>query len=172
LAQRLTRQCLVPRQDVVEGRDRQMEKRGSSFPAEDLAPVGGREDKLEMETGCNRIQSSLVCLGTTTTIAAAVVITRASTRDQAKEVSTRVPLEGGASATTAKPSTTSTATRMEHVEGLTTVAALGAIQLAGATLAVEISNLLAGFQTTPGLTELAPSMVDVEIKQQQQLSCL
>ena len=30
---------------------------GSSFPAEDLAPVGGREDKLEMETGCNRIQS-------------------------------------------------------------------------------------------------------------------
>merc|ERR1711953_160649 len=117
-----------------------------------------------METGCNRIQSSLVCLGTTTTIAAAVVITRASTRDQAKEVSTRVPLEeGGASATTAKPSTTSTATHMEHVEGLTTVDALGAIQLAGATLAVEISNLLA---------ELAPSMVDVEIKQQQQLSCL
>merc|ERR1712226_1650370 len=105
----------------------------------------------------------------TTTIAAAVVITRASTRDQAKEVSTRVPLEGGASATTAKPSTTSTATRMEHVEGLTTVDALGAIQLAGATLAVEISNHLAGFQTTPGLTELAPSMVDVEIKQQQQL---
>merc|ERR1711953_1260738 len=116
-----------------------------------------------METGCNRIQSSLVCLGTTTTIAAAVVITRASTRDQAKEVSTRVPLEeGGASATTAKPSTTSTATHMEHVEGqtnklillfhlgikccyrtdpcfvrakdisgLTTVDALGAIQLAG-----------------------------------------
>ena len=38
--------------------------------------------------------------------------------------------------------------RAKDISGLTTVAALGAIQLAGATLAVEISNLLAGgFQT-------------------------
>ena len=78
--------------------------------------------------------------------------------------------------------------RDKTILGLTRVDALGAIQLAGPTLAVEISDLLEGgfprfvlircnndipgFQTTPGLTELAPSMVDVEIKQQQQLSCL
>ena len=38
--------------------------------------------------------------------------------------------------------------RAKDISGLTTVDALGAIQLAGATLAVEISNLLAGgFQT-------------------------
>ena len=37
---------------------------------------------------------------------------------------------------------------IEKLSGLTTPGALGAIQLAGATLAVEISNLLAGgFQT-------------------------
>jgi len=54
-------------------------------------------------------------------------------------------------------------TPMEHVEGLTTLGALGATQLVGATLAVETSSLQAGSQTTPGLTELALQVVDLEI---------
>jgi hypothetical protein len=86
-----------------------------------------------------------------------------------KEGSTRVPREA-ANATTARRSTTSTATSMERAEGLTTLGALGATQLAGETLAVETSSLPAGTQATPGLTELAPQVVDMEIvlKEQQQ----
>merc|ERR1712008_294241 len=99
---------------------------------------------------------------TTTSTAAAAAITRASTRPAAKEASTRDPPDS-ASATTARPSTTSTATPMEHVEGLTTLGALGATQLVGATLAVETSSLPAGSQTTPGLTELAPQVVDLKV---------
>merc|ERR1711955_57987 len=88
-------------------------------------------------TGCNQTPSSLVYLGaTTTSTAAAAVITRASMRAPAREGSARAPLDS-ASATTARPSTTSTGTPMEHVEGLTTLGALGATQLGGATLAVE-----------------------------------
>ena len=61
--------------------------------------------------------------------------------------------------------------RNKNILGRTRVGALGAIQLSGAALAVEISDLLEGgfprfvlircnndipgFQTTPGLTELA-----------------
>merc|ERR1740128_57225 len=134
-----------------------MGRRGSFFPVEVRAPaVGERRDRLETG-GCNRIQISLVYLGTTTSTAAAAAITRASMRPPAKEGLTRDPPDS-ASATTARPSTTSTATPMEHVEGLTTLGALGATQLVGATLAVETSSLPAGSQTTPGLTELAPQV--------------
>jgi len=140
-----------------------MGRRGSFFPAEVHAPAGGREGRLGTATS-NRIQSSLVCLATTTTsTAAAAAITRASMQAPARDrASTRVPPDT-ASATTARPSTTSTATPMERAEGLTTLGALGATQLAGATLAVETSSLPAGSQTTPGPTELAPQVVDLEI---------
>merc|ERR1712210_138512 len=108
-------------------------------------------------------QSSLVYLGTTTTnTAVAAAITRASMRASAKEISTRVPPDS-ASATTARPSMTSTATSMEHVGGLTTPGALGVTQLAGATQVVATSSLRAGSQTTHGLTELAHQVVDMEI---------
>jgi len=60
---------------------------------------------------------------------------------------------------------------MERVEGPTTLGALGATPLAGATLAVETSSLPAGTQATPGLTEPAPQVVDLQIviKEQEQL---
>jgi len=136
-----------------------MERRGSFFPAEVHAPAGGREGRLG--TMSSRIQSSLVYSATTTSTAEAAAITRASMQEQ-DPGSTRVP-PVTASATTARPSTTSTATSMELAEGLTTLVALGATQLAGATLAVETCSLLAGSQTTPGLTELALQVVDWKI---------
>jgi len=142
-----------------------MGRRGSFFPVEVLAPAVGRGGRLGT-TGCNQTPSSLVYLGATvTSTAAAAVITRASTRAPA-----RVPLDT-AGATSAKPSPTSTGTPMERVEGLTTLGALGATQLGGATLAVETSSLQAGSQTTPGLTEPAPQVVDMEtvIKEQQHI---
>jgi len=138
-----------------------MERRGSFFPAEVHAPAGGREGRLG--TMSSRIQSSLVYSATTTSTAEAAAITRASMLAPARDPgSTRVP-PVTASATTARPSTTSTATSMELAEGLTTLVALGATQLAGATLAVETCSLPAGSQTTPGLTELAPQVVDWKI---------
>lgn len=139
-----------------------MGRRGSSFPAEVRAPAVVRKGRLGME-GSNPIQSSLVCLATTTSTVEAVATTRASMQALDREASTtRVP-PATASATTARPSPTSTATPMEHVGGRTTLDALGVTQLDGETLAVETSSLPAGSQTTPGLTELAPQVVDLEM---------
>merc|ERR1712192_106170 len=89
--------------------------------------------------------------------------TRASMRPLDREASTtRAPL-ATASATTARPSTTSMATPRERAEGRTTLDGLGVTQLDGETLAVETFSLPAGSQTTPGLTELAPQVVDLEM---------
>merc|ERR550517_813490 len=160
--------CLFLRPQVHEpplvgGSDRQMGRRGSSFPAEVRAPAVVRKGRLGME-GSNQIQSSLVCLATTTSTVEAVATTRASMQALDREALTtsRVP-PATASATTARPSPTSTATPMEHVGGRTTLDALGVTQLDGETLAVETSSLPAGSQTTPGLTELAPQVVDLEM---------
>jgi len=145
LAQHSTRQCLHPRhQGVVGGRDKQMERRGSSFPVEVRAPVVERKGRLVGMEESNLIQSSLVCLATTTSTVGAAAITRASMRLLDREASTtRVP-PATASATTARPSPTSTATPREHVEGRTTLDGVGVTQLDGATLAVETFSLPAG----------------------------
>jgi len=164
LAQHSTRQCLHPRhQGVVGGRDRQMERRGSSFPVEVHAHVVGRKGRLVGMEESNLIQSSLVCLATTTSTVGAVVTTRASMRPLDREASTTRAPPATASATTARPSLTSTATPMEHAEGRTTLDGLGVTQLDGATLAVETFSLPAGSQTTPGLIEPAPQVVDLEM---------
>jgi len=144
LAQHSTRQCQHPRHQGVDGgRDRQMGRRGSSFPVEVHAHVVVRKDRLGMEES-NLIQSSSVCLATTTSTVGAAATTRASMRPLDREASTTRDLLDTASATTARPSPTSTATPREHVEGRTTLDGVGVTQLDGATLAVETFSLPAG----------------------------
>merc|ERR1712192_308572 len=133
------------------------------FPAEVRARAVGRKDRLVGMEESNLIRSSLVCLATTTSTVGAAAITKVSMRPLDREASTtRVPL-ATASVTTARPSPTSTATPREHAEGRTTLAGLGVTQLDGATLAVETFSLPAGSQTTPGLIEPAPQVVDLEM---------
>jgi len=155
-----TRRRPHPRQAVVEGNARRMERRGSSFLGEVPAPAVGGNDKLGTIMS-NQTQSSLACLGTTTSIAAAAAITKASVQDPVREGSARVLLEV-VNVTIARPSLISMETFMERAEERTTQGARGATQLGGVTQDVETYSLQAGSQATPGPTEHAPLVVDLD----------
>jgi len=137
-----------------------MERRGSSFLGEVPAPAVGGNDKLGTIMS-NQTQSSLACLGTTTSIAAAAAITKASVQDPVREGSARVLLEV-VNVTIARPSLISMETFMERAEERTTQGARGATQLGGVTQDVETYSLQAGSQATPGPTEHAPLVVDLD----------
>jgi len=171
-----TRRRLHPRQAVEEGNARRMERRGSSFLGEVPAPAVGGSDKLGTIMS-NQTQSkggygergktlqlfvgSLACLGTTTSIAAAAAITKASAQDPVREGSARVLLEV-VSVIIARPSLISMETFTERAEERTTQGAHGATQLGGVTQDVETYSLQAGSQATPGPTEHAPLVVDLD----------
>jgi len=155
-----TRRRPHPRQAVEEGNARRMERRGSSFLGEVPAPAVGGSDKLGTIMS-NQTQSSLACLGTTTSIAAAAAITKASVQDPVREGSARVLLEV-VNVTIARPSLISMETSTERAEERTTRGAHGATQLGGVTQDVETYSLQAGSQATPGPTEHAPLVVDLD----------
>merc|ERR1712013_150667 len=121
--------------------------------------VGGN-DKLGTIMS-NQTQGSLACLGTTTSIAAAAAITKASVQDPVREGSARVLLEV-VNVTIARPSLISMETSTERAEERTTQGARGATQLGGVTQDVETYSLQAGSQATPGPTEHAPLVVDLD----------
>merc|ERR1712200_232569 len=99
--------------------------------------------------------------GTTTSIAAAAAITKASVQDPVREGSARVLLEV-VNVTTARPSLISMETSTERAEERITRGARGATLLGGVTQDVETYSLQAGSQATPGPTEHAPLVVDLD----------